>query len=465
MSNLQYQMLQMLEGLQRPEGILCIFLFLLMGVMTVALQWMRWVLLALMLWVCTFGISMWTGSNFAFPLQQIRSFGRGICGVLLVMLLIPTLRSNRGWRSHLILGGLLGFFGFQMVSILRILFAGDFARGYFGVITYSLTLITLGVGMSRWLQRPEHAIAGIRALAAGAALFCTGSLYQWLVNPGQAVWAGRFIGTTGNANHTAMVLGVAIPPIVYLFLRSGSSLIMRGLTAALAATCVLLLLWTGSRTGFVTALFGLVLLFRLRLGKLTVAIVCCGVFAFIGLTLLDQAGIVSIAGRLLSFDDTRSVVWASMFEQFKSSPLLGVNQEQAAFSENSYLLVLARTGILGACPFIVACVLMVAAMVRLQRLRPYLGEHVLLADLTTAGLCAIAVGGMFEGYLYATYSYPLFAVWIYGAIMLFLIDYGRAMAYQMQYAPQEWEAQWAEGQYEEQPAHGQYSVPHEQYHG
>lgn len=440
MNFLQYQIQSMYEGMQRPEGVLFIAVFLLLAVMTFAAQWMRWVLLALMLYVCTFGMSTYTGLHLAFPLQQIRSFGRGICGVLLVMMLVPTIRSNRGWRRNVVMGGLLAFFAWEIVAILHILFTGDFARGYFGIITYTLTLLTLGVGLSRWLQDPDNAIAAVRAMVGAGALFCISGLYQWVINPSEAIWADRFMGITGNANHSAMILAAAIPPTVYLFLRSGGVRAMRIFTAALTAVMVVMLMWTGSRTGFVVAVFGLVMLFRLRLGKMAVAIVCCGVFAFLMLSILNDSGILTIAGRLTSFDDTRSAAWASMYDQFRSSPLIGVSGEEAAFSENSYLLVLSRTGIVGALPFAISVVLVLGALIRLQRLRPYLGDQVLLADLATAGIGSLALGAMFEGYLYATYSFPLFALWVYAGLALFAIDYGQARAYQMQF-PEEWEDQ------------------------
>src|SRR5690348_14812399 len=106
MNALQYQILQMLQGLQTPEGILGIAVLLMMAIMTVGVTWMRWVVLAVLLYVCTFGVSYWTGLNLAFPLQQIRTFGRGICGMMLILLMIPTIRSSRGWRRHILSGGM-----------------------------------------------------------------------------------------------------------------------------------------------------------------------------------------------------------------------------------------------------------------------------------------------------------------------------------------------------------------------
>jgi hypothetical protein len=447
-TSLYYQMMQMLEGLKRPEGVLYLSLALVLAAVTLGVRSLRWFLTAMLLYICTFGVSTFTGRTLATPLQQIRLYGRGSCAFLLFLLLIPTLRSHRGWRMHVLPASLVLYYVFQLAMSGRFLYGGDFVRGYFGVLSFSLAFATLAYGVSRWLQGPGEADAAVKAIAGGAMLFCLGCLYQYFINPGEVVWGGRFQGTTGNANHAAVVLGVGIPPGLYIFIRSRARHLLAGersqsdpwlirfTSALLTSLLVVMLVWTGSRSGAIVALFGIILLFRFRLGKLAMVLMICGVAVFTLIKLLDEVGISSIATRLLELKDTRSENWKTMFGTFIDSPFIGKEASESVGSENSFLLVAARTGLVGLIPFTCAIGLIIYGLVRLQRVRRYLGDQQLLADLVTAGILSILLGAMFEGYLFATYSFPLFALFIYVGLMVYLRDYAHAMQYYQQQAQQ-----------------------------
>ena len=78
-NTLYWQMMQMLEGLKRPEGVLYMGLVLVLAALTIGVRSMHWILMALLLYICTFGVSGWTGLTLASPLQQLRLYGRGTC--------------------------------------------------------------------------------------------------------------------------------------------------------------------------------------------------------------------------------------------------------------------------------------------------------------------------------------------------------------------------------------------------
>jgi len=435
---LDYQLRQMLEGLQHPGGMMALAVLCFVAVLLAAIRSMRWVGVAITLYVCTFGISGLTGFHLAWPLQDLREYGRGLCAFMLVVLLIPTIRSNRGWRFHIMSTALVFYFIFELVISMRTLYAGDFTRGYFGAISYVLIILTFGLGLARWLQDEQDVRALLRAVAAGGGLFVIGSLYQYFINPADIVWGNRLLGTTGNANHAALVLASSIPPACYMFLRTGGRTAWRLGYAILIAALSVCLVWTGSRTGGLVALLGIVLLFRFRLGKLAVALAICGVLVFTMIKVLDETGISTIASRFLDIHDTRSEAWGHMIDMFKANPVIGAEAADVMVSENSYLLIASRTGMVGLIPFTISVVAVIVGLIKLQRIKPFLREHVLLADLVTAGIVSIAVGGMFEGYLFATYSFPLFTLFIYANLMLFLFDYARANQLQM-LAAQEWQ--------------------------
>ena len=88
--------------------------------------------------------------------------------------------------------------------------------------------------------------------------------------------------------------------------------------------------------------------------------------------------------------------------------MIGTNAAEARMSENSYLLIAARSGIIGMIPFLGAMVSIIMGVVKLQRVRRYLSDDIFLPDLVTAGIVSLALGGMFEGYLFGTYNFPVF---------------------------------------------------------
>ena len=79
-------------------------------------------------------------------------------------------------------------------------------------------------------------------------------------------------------------------------------------------------------------------------------------------------------------------------------------------------------GLFGLVPLGAMVVMAVLGLWRLQRKRHLLGDHTMLADVVTASLVAYAVGAMFEGYLLGTMTYQVFGIYIYFAVMRFLLD-------------------------------------------
>src|SRR3954466_5984180 len=68
--------------------------------------------------------------------------------------------------------------------------------------------------------------------------------------------------------------------------------------------------------------------------------------------------------RALSTENTRLDAWESMWTSFSENLLLGAGS-QVIGSENSLLLILARTGLVGGIPFMLSCSLMIYEAYRL----------------------------------------------------------------------------------------------------
>jgi hypothetical protein len=426
MNSLQVQIQNFVDALVQPVGLigLCLFIFVIVGLL--AFPHLKWWILAFLMFVASLAYSGVGGLHLLQPLDTFRLYSRPIVTLMLAVLLIPLFRSGRGWRLRLVLPGLMIFYGFQLlVSVRFLVWDHDFFRGYFGILSYSVIFLVCGLGISRWLQSLDDARSVIRAIVLAGIAFSVAGAAQYFVDPSAVSWSGRFLGVSGNANHAGVILGLAIPPTVFEVITSRRRLLWRIALGSVVALMVVLLVWTGSRTGFVTGLVGTVLLFRLRVGRLALALIVCGAFVYLMLSVFVEAQ--ANASRLIAFDDTRSVQWRSMIGDFLQHPLFGISAQESRWSENSYLLIAARTGLLGLLPFAVAMVLVVLAILQLQRLRKVLGSEALLADLVTGGLLSVGTGAMLEGFLLGTYSFPIFTMMIYLALLAFLVDYCQAL--------------------------------------
>jgi hypothetical protein len=319
------------------------------------------------------------------------------------------------------------FFAFELILSGRTMFGGSFARGYFGAIVYVLIFLTLGLGLGRWLQSIEDVHAALRCIVIAGALVVGCTFVQYLINADGIVWQGRLHGTTGNANFMGTLLATTLIPTLYFASRGGARLWVRVGYIAVAALSIVMILWTGSRTGGAMALVGIILLFWRHMGRFLLVGGVCTVFALLAWQYFspDQG---ATAGRMVSGADTRSMVWVGMLHTFISSPIIGVSGKEVVGSESSYLLVATTTGLVGLIPFGIALFALNITMLHLWRVRHQLGPYRHLADLIVATLGTMQVGGIFEGYFCSTFSIPLLAGYVYFSILAFLKDYVAAVA-------------------------------------
>jgi hypothetical protein len=186
--------------------------------------------------------------------------------------------------------------------------------------------------------------------------------------------------------------------------------------AILMLALILLLIWTGSRTGIVvlvTAIACVLLPRPLALVLVaTMVLIACVVIVqnvYVSDSLMDNAEF-----RALSASNTRQAVWDSLWTEFTTHWLLGGDPINTP-SESSLLVVLARTGITGGMVFFLSLSLMFREAYGL------LGSSVPGATgafdrVAGAIILAILVGGVFEGILRDEFSFPIFTLYTLLAI-------------------------------------------------
>ncbi|MGA2582994.1 MAG: O-antigen ligase family protein [Tepidisphaeraceae bacterium] len=420
-----YQFNNALAALATPAGMIAIAIGVILLFLSLAFRNARMFVMSLMLWTASLGYYS-AGRILVAPFEQIRTYGRGITTALLMILLIPALAAQKGWRRRALSGAALAFFIFEAVFTFREVLAGEASGGGFGrfalgSILYTLTFIVLAYGLPRWIQSPDDFQRAINAVGITAAIFCGVTFLQTMVNRAVIVDGnGRLFGTTGNPQHCAVELALMLTPLCYLVAGKGQKVIMRVLFGCVAAVAGIFLLWTGSRTGVLMALVGLVVMFRYRMGRLMLLASFAALFVMMFLSIYSTEDVVS--EHLTSGEDTRSAIWEGQFQGFLAHPILGSDEGAFGYSENSYLATGARYGLVGVVPLLVFMWFGFRAIRRLSRAKRNLGDMRLAADMVLGNLLSLAVGAWFEAYLLGVLTMMVYMIYIDFALMNSLID-------------------------------------------
>jgi hypothetical protein len=420
---------RLFEALQDPIGIFFALAALVALTLLASGRRSKWSMIALLLFFSPMMIAAGTLLNqrAITPFQQFRTYGRPICGALLVFLLIPTFKAERGWRQRVVVFPALAFLILELGFAVRTLAGGSPLRGTLSLGVYLLNFVIMAVGFSRWLQDWRDVRAALRAAAFGALMLTGATSIQLVINRSAAVMQGRLFGLTGNPQQVGMILGGSIPIVVMLAVWKEEVKAMRTVWAVTAAMMAVLLGWSGSRTGGMMAVIGLGMLFRRHLGTFMI-------FGVIGLALvlamlqIFEFDVAKSSSRLLDPTNTRAQVWDRMLTDFLEHPMAGVTESEAFGSENSYLLAGARMGIIGLLILSVFIASVVYMLFRLHAYRKILRDVPLVVDLVIGGLLAYFAGAAFEGILFGTLSHQVFMIFIYFALAGFLIDLVEAQA-------------------------------------
>ena len=362
--------------------------------------------------------------HLATPLDQVSTHGRLLCTAFIVALLLPASLAPRGWRLHIISVPAAIFFLFEMLLGARILMASisRTAAAKITLVVYPHDLCPSWHGVCQAVdaQDWEDAHKVVRCIALTACVYIAGCCYQLVINSSAIVRGHRLMGTSGNPQWAAMLIGMALPAACYLVARASEPIAWRVTLAAFVALMIIMLLWTGSRTGILIATSGILFSFWSRLGRFLAVGLLIGLFVLLALQIYNES--TASLTDMFTRGDTRSQVWSAMVDTFASNPAFGAMDNGYNVRENSYLAVAANMGLFGLVPlaaFIGATLWMLA---RLFRARKLLGSEKPFADVVIGSLLAILIGAGFEGYLLGTLTFPIFVIYIFLALASFALD-------------------------------------------
>jgi O-antigen ligase len=415
-----------LSGLLSPVGLAGALAALILALAALSSRGCRWAMLALALWMTTFGLTATaeeaslTNHVLWGPLELLRHNGRLLASGMLIVLLLASIFAGRGWRFRLIAGAAVAFLALEFAYCARLFASGLTVRAASSVAVFLLIFIILSRGVSAWLQEPKHALALLRSVALAGMIFAGVNALQLLINPQNASWDGRLNGTAGNPQHMAIDTISFLPAILFLLLRKGESKALRAALAGCLGLMAIMLGLTQSRTGALMAVVAVVVMFRRRLGKfLAVAVIGC-IATFVAMLVFPDAPVH--ADRFVSMEDTRSAIWGTLIGEFASHPIFGIINGEPGIRESSYLSIAARLGIVGLMPMLFMIVLALLGLRKLSGLRQMLGENEFIVDVVTAGLASLAVAALSEGFVLGTLTLQVYMIYLYFALMTFLTD-------------------------------------------
>lgn len=343
-----------------------------------------------------------------FPLEQIRSAGRPLTALFLVMLLVAGLQSHNAQRRLRLPPPVKYILLVQAAIVLKTLYYGSISFALLTLVTVGSVVLIVYLGPSRWLQTDQDFTLATWSVAMVGVVFLAVNLYQALYDIYPITFFhNRFLGTTGNPQHAGTLLAAIIPCLLFT-VESQRGVSRRKLlwTIVLGLT-IFALLFTGSRTGLLMLLTTLVLFYRYRFGRLVQVSLAVFILAVILLIIAPQSTQVdqivsSLQDHYSSLQNTREVVWNSLWRSFWQHPILGVpllGDRLFGYGESSWFGAAAALGLAGLIPLVLFGVESVRMILQLYHHSLRRPEHFFQCSAVMAGLCTLMVGSVFEAYL------------------------------------------------------------------
>jgi hypothetical protein len=426
---------QLLNFLGTPYGIILVAAGIVLIVQASRSRKMGWLLFSL----CCFAASLnklrdeWTlePPALVFPLQQIRNVGRPLAIVLLIALAIVALSTRNSWRRKIFPKPIDYLIVVQALIMCKTLLYGSIEFAILSAMTFGGIIFVLKHGPGQWLNNDDNFKLAARSIAIVGSIFVTLNTYQYILNPIAVTFKqGRFLGTTGNPQHAAVLLAAIIPSLMFLFQRIPNWNFIKFLWMAMLIGVMYFLLLTGSRTGLLMGAISILLFYRnnggawLRLA-LALSFIAALVMPFLEpSTLNSSVGIdANVSARFSSLSNTRADVWSSLWRSFIENPVFG------APLYSSWLSAAANLGLVGFIPMALMGWESLKLMWELNLLSQRKPAYFFQASMVIAGLGSLLLGSFFEAFLLGNITFSLLAFLTYLLMAAYLLEVDRARTY------------------------------------
>lgn len=431
MNNLERQFQDVFALLAHPLGIVAIVLLIGLAFLAVLSARMRWIatsmlLLSTMFTLPTFSKGRIIHSTLLFPFEPLRLHTRAISSAIVLVLALAAITSPIGWRRVILPLGLVAFFAFQLCFTSLELATDPTTKRLISPILFAVTFISVGMGVNKWLQHPQDARRLLWSIT-WAMCILTGVICLHLVVDSTPLFhGGRLRGPTANPQFLATIAAIGFLPAMHQMVDERNSKGTKVILAALLGFLALFLFWTGSRTGVLMALVGVLAYFRLRFGRLLFAGVLVGIFAVLAVHLLADESTDALIERYAAMSDSRTQVWQRQWNVFLANPWTGALAKDdniiSGTGENSYLMVLASYGLIGFLPFLCMLIIMGRDLIATWRAGSKAPQYKRLVDLIFATFMAAAVGAFFEPFLLGQFNFIVLVLFMYSGLAAFIRD-------------------------------------------
>ncbi|MBL8745662.1 MAG: hypothetical protein JNK58_04805 [Phycisphaerae bacterium] len=342
------------------------------------------------------------------PIQARRSEIFAAGGALLLVSMIFHLSQVKISRitAQGILFICIGFYGAFVRAV-----GGDLSSGAESFAFAFLTLVPAVIVLPSLFHDKEDAIKFLRIIGLVSIAWIAACAVQFVVRWKVLVVSGgytRFNGMLANPQHAGAFLAFCVTTTAFLMLNDTKAR-YRPIWACVAAVNMVLVLWTGSRTGLGMSAIGLASAFYSRIGRSIILLPIAGIVLVAAMSVIQGTGTFNVE-RLTSTQDTRTRAWAVLWEEFLERPMFGTAMaEQTSFSENSLLMALAGFGIGMGLIVLAQILLMLFKSIIIYKARFSLHDpdEKRLADLVVGFAGMYLFGAMLEGYMISRVSAPL----------------------------------------------------------
>lgn len=351
----------------------------------------------------------WLAPPFPFSLlvQHARTMTAVLAAVGTVILLSRSLTEEQRPIPAL----LVWFFVMHVALCLRHIMDGSRVEALGRLGVYTIIFAGFGFALSRLWGRSDRFLEPLKAIGLAGSLYAAITAAGLVLFWGEGSISGRWFGISGNPNHAGLVGAVFLPALLGLASYKGFTVRLRSLVLVVIAVMIVQTLLTGSRGAVVSAMIGIVVFYRVRLGRFFLLAVPTVLLVWVFLRLVsdDEQDLQ----RLTSTGNTRSGVFLHAFETIGDNLLFGNTSDGINFVENGYLAFVMHTGVSGVAILIGLVVSGSILVIAGLRGRPRVGDGAPLLDGAIAGVATLAANNLVEATLLSNLSQTIFIVYLY----------------------------------------------------
>lgn len=355
------------------------------------------------------------------PLDTLVLYSRSVTAVLVMVMTVALLFQLSRVGDFKIPTPLIWLFAIQAFLCIRVGIGGMPGEAIARLMVFALIFIGLGVALPVVMRARGQISTPVIAMGIAITLFAVANLYYMAVDFHQGFRQDRWLGINGNPNQVGMIVAVFTPAVLGLIVWKGTTRPLRLMMIGVLGLLLVMLLLTGSRGSAATLIIGVVMFFRVQLGRFVFFAIPIALAGMLILQQLDADSATQFE-RITSLEDTRSGVYQVAIEQLMKKPFFGAG-DNFNYVENAYLTFVNKTGLLGAIVLAAAIASVFKLVFQCLLVRRNMGQDAPIADAGIAGMMAIGANSMIEATFMANLSSSIFAIYFYVTIMYLCVHF------------------------------------------